>query len=194
MWKQSLAGLALAAATFAPAVQAQTLWEFSYTGFETGGVFDPRRELSGFFVGEDRDGDGLLKQDELSRFYLDFLEYDPRERIYCGGGGFYCEVNEFSYSLDGKLSFRADWRYSDEGATSIFYVTTGDRMEMGGYVGSGELSWTVWNWTEQTRFAINPPPVPEPGQWAMLGSGLLGAVAWRAMRRRSHWIRPRLPA
>lgn len=181
MWKQSLAGLVLAATTLAPAAQAQTLWEFSYTGFETGGAFDPRRELSGFFVGDDLDGDGVVLQSELSRFYLGFLEFDPRERSYCGGAGYYCEVNDFSYSLDGDLYFSAEWVYSDEAARSTFYVTTGDKMEMGGYTGSGGSTWIVSRWTDQTRFAISPPPVPEPGQYAMALAGLALLAARRTV-------------
>lgn len=182
MWKQCMCGLALAS-LLAPAARAQTTWSFSYTGFESGGVFDPKRSLSGFFSGEDSDGDGILAQAELTRFYLDFLDYDPRERTYCGGGGFYCEVNNFSYSLDGRLAFEAEWLYSDEAARSVFYVTAGEAMESGGYVGNGGSSWTTWRWTDQTRFAISPPPVPEPGQYAMLAAGLLAAAAWRASSR-----------
>ncbi|GAB3368221.1 hypothetical protein [Massilia agri] len=185
MWKQTLAGLGLSLITLAPAAQAETFWEFSYTGFETGGVFDPRRELGGFFVGEDLDGDGVVVQGELSRFYLDSLEFDVREFSYCGGGGFYCEVSDFRYSLDGELYFKAEWLYTDEAARSTFYVTAGDKMEGGGYVGNGESNWTVWRWTDQTRFTISPPPVPEPGQATMAAGGLLVLGAWGAARRRA---------
>lgn len=197
MWKRSISGALLAAASLLPAAQAQTIWSFSYTGFERDGVFDPAYRLSGGFVGSDLDSDGILQQAELTRFFWDGNVYDPLDMGYCAGGGD-CSVSDFRYSLDGQLDFRFDWRYSDEMAYSRSSTIAGDYMDFYGYVGSGEPVSLLWRWTDATRFEISPAPVPEPGQAAMLAAGL-GALAalgvvWRRSRPKPRLIRRPLRA
>jgi hypothetical protein len=182
MWKHSMAGLALAVVTLAPGAQAQTGWSYSFTGFESEGVFDPALQIHGFFAGSDSNGDGILEQHELRRFSWNDMLLELGDE-YCWGG-IYCDLSGFRYSLDGQLDFRLDWRYSDDMAFSSGTTVAGSFIESAGSVGSGAVTGRLWRWTGQTRFVINPPPVPEPGQSAMLGAGLLGAAAWRAMRRR----------
>jgi hypothetical protein len=176
MFKRYLWGAALALA-FAFPVHAQTLWEFSYTGFSDGQTFHPDRQFSGLFIGEDADHDGVLQQSELQRFYWDGIAYALNGEDYCDS--LRCELKSFSYSLDGRLDFSAAWRYSDEHSYSSGSTIAGNYTGSGGWAGDGPVGSTTWYWTEQTRFEITPPPVPEPGSAAMLGVGLLGVACWR---------------
>jgi hypothetical protein len=182
MYQRFLASAALALA-FAVPVHAQTLWEFSYTGFSDGQTFHPNYRLSGFFLGEDADHDGMLQQSELQRFFWEGIDYALNGEGYCDGLS--CELKSFSYSLDGQLDFSTAWHYSDEQSYSSGYTVAGQYIGSGGWAGDGPVGSNTWYWTEQTHFEITPPPVPEPGSAAMLGVGLLAGAAWRRLRRRA---------
>lgn len=182
MWKRSVCGAVLAAGVLLPA-GAQTLWTFSYTGFDYNGTWDPDARFSGSFLGDDLDGDGVVEQAEIERLIWDGLWYEPFGTNYCGGGGNYCTLQNFSYRLDGVLDFRTDWYYRDEMASSVGGTIIGNRIASAGSVGNGDTTGSTWRWTEQTRFSINPPPVPEPGQYALLTAGLLAGALWRAARQ-----------
>jgi hypothetical protein len=181
MYQRLLSSAALALA-FAVPVHAQTLWEFSYTGFSDGQTFHPDYHLSGLFLGDDADHDGVLQQSELQRFYWDGIDYPLSGEDYCAS--LRCELKNFSYSLDGRLDFSTTWRYSDENSFSSGYTIAGESTGSGGWAGDGPVGSTTWYWTEQTRFEITPPPVPEPGSAAMLAVGLLAVGGWRRLRRR----------
>lgn len=174
--------VALAAALLAPVAQAQTRWSFSYTGFEQEGVFDPGMRVTGSFLGSDADGDGVIAQSEVVDFIWNGFRYEPLAD-YCYGG-FQCELSGFRYSLDGRLDFRFHWLYRDEMSISSGTTLAGQYIDLAGSVGGGGALGDRWLWTDQTRFAINPPPVPEPGRLEMAASGLLVLAAWAAARRR----------
>lgn len=191
MWKACMGGALLAAGLALPAA-AQTLWTFSYTGFEFNGQWDPDRQFTGAFLGDDHDRDGIVERHEIERLVWDGQWYEPVfGRANCGSG--YCTLERFSYSLDGSLDFRTDWSYSDEMAYSSYSTISGDRIAFGGMVGNGSPVELTWRWTDQTRFEISPPPVPEPGQYAMLLAGLLAAAGCR-MARQQIRLRQPLPA
>lgn len=186
MWRKSLSGIILALAAAAPA-QADTLWNFSYTGFYSvqTGVFEPRWVESGHFRGEDVNLDGILSRSELTEFRWSFLDYLPGTGGYCGNG-FFCELQQFSYTMDGQLNFSTHWRYSDEspGRGSESGTVAGSEIWHAS-IGPGGSSLSRTLWTSATRFDITPPPVPEPAGGPMLLLGMLGlaaAKAWQVLR------------
>lgn len=184
MWKQCIGSALLAAAMVAPGAQAQSAWFFSYSGFESGGSFDPGLLAEGAFAGSDRNGDGAIEQSELDRFIWDGLWYELADGGYCYGG-VYCSLSGFHYSAEGQLDFSFDWQYSDEMAFASGRTVAGAYIDSAGWAGGGESAGRLWRWTEQTRFTINPPPVPEPGQYLLLAAGMIAGAAWRAARRRA---------
>jgi hypothetical protein len=181
MYKRLLSSAALALA-FAVPVHAQTLWEFSYTGFSDGQTFHPDYEMHGSFLGEDANHDGVLQQSELQNFVWNGIDYALDGSDYCYA--FRCTLNGFSYSLDGRLDFSTNWRYSDDHMASSGYTIAGVSDYRVGWAGNGPVSSSTLYWTEQTHFEITPPPVPEPGSAAMLGVGLLAAAGLRRLRLR----------
>jgi hypothetical protein len=186
MCQRFLCGAALALAAAFP-VHAQTTWEFSYTGFSDGRGFHPDYSLSGFFIGNDIDRNGLLEQSELQSFYWDGLSYALQGEDYCGSVR--CELQSFSYSLDGQLDFSTRWTYSDEHSFSSGSTVAGRQTGSAGWAGGGPVGGTTWYWTDATRFAINPPPVPEPAGAGMLAAGLLALAGLRTLRRPRRKVR-----
>jgi hypothetical protein len=171
--------------------RADTFWTFGYTGFllkETG-EFQPGYRLDGFFAGTDANADGVIAKDELSRFNLNGFDYF--EGSFYGCYGSWCNLNAFSYRPgDGQLSFDADWHYSDEAVyTSTRTVTGLSHLshEERGYPRMDQVSNYTYLWTDQTRFAIAPPPVPEPAMAALLAGGMavLGVARVRRQRQRA---------
>jgi hypothetical protein len=138
--------------------------------------------MSGAFLGEDANHDGVLQESELQSFIWGGIGYALSGEDYCGS--MQCELKNFSYSLDGRLDFSTTWRYSDEHSYSSGSTIAGNYTGSSGWAGEGPVSSTTWYWTEQTRFEITPPPVPEPGSAAMLGVGLLGMAGLRRLRLR----------
>jgi len=183
MWKLGLS-LMLAGSALMPSAQAQSqnLWVFDYTGFERDGVFDPDYQVQGSFMGTDADDDGVIEGTELSRFTWDGYVLSPPDS-YCEGYR-RCTLDDFSYSLTGNLAFDFRWQYSDERAYATGTTIAGDSIYYYGYLGDDDAISITWNWTDQTRFAINPPPVPEPSQYLMVVAGLLGLRAWHAVSPR----------
>jgi len=195
MWKHSvalvLAGSAFMSA-FMPVAQAQTdnLWLFSYTGFAQDGVFDPDYQVTGSFTGTDTNADGVIEQAEISRFVWDRFLLTPPD-AYCSGYNS-CTLSDFSYSPSGGLAFELRWMYSDERAYATGSTIAGDSMYYYGSLGDDDAITYTWDWTDQTRFEIIPPPVPEPGQYLMVVAGLLGMRAWRAASARPSRTGPRV--
>lgn len=188
MWQKRLCAVLVASMSL-PMAQAQTSWTFSYSGFERDGVFDPALRAEGAFAGRDRNGDGVIEQSELERFIWEGLWYEPADGNYCYGG-FYCSLQGFRYSPDGQLDFSFDWQYRDEMGFAAGLTVAGNIIDTAGGAGGGESTGRVWRWTGQTRFAINPPPVPEPGQYLLLAGGLLALAALRLPLRNSPFPRP----
>ncbi len=176
-----------AAGLLAP-VQAQDFWSFSYTGFllEEENRFDPAFRLDGSFRGEDADGDGVLELEELTGFWYENENFFARPEGGCYGSR--CELKQFTYELGGgRLFFNADYGYSDEasissnrtiaGLSHYNYSETGYRPPFSVYT-------ATWLWTDQTRFAITPPPVSEPAFAILLPAGLVLLASARAARSR----------
>lgn len=202
MIKKTLAGMA-ALLAISTVQAAPSRYEFAWEGFdafsttqsgETSGGWNPAAAIRGYFVGDDRNGDHVIRDNELDRFgFYDAATGQAQELTGCGGdatnaaGLSGCLINWFSYSSDGALQVMA----------------TAQRRS-GGEL-SGLLSWAMPNgsfsdmnlapccgatWlraTADTRFTI-APAVPEPSTWGMLGVGLL--VATGVARRRAR----RMPA
>jgi len=189
MWKQSMCGALLAVAMSMPDAQAQSSWSFNYTGFEVDGVFNPALRVNGWFAGGDWNGDGVIEQSEITRFVWDGLIYEPADGDYCHGG-YYCALSGFRYSLDGQLDFTLDWLYRGDMGYAAGLAVAGEYIDSAGWASGGESTGRVWRWTEQTRFAVNSPPVPEPHRYLLLAGGLLAVTALRLPLRGAPSPRP----
>jgi hypothetical protein len=195
MSKRVLAACAAICTCLALPAAAQDSWQFSYTGFriQDTGQFEPRISFDGAFRGSDADHDGTLELGELENFWWNGYSYF--ESAYSGCYGAYCSLKAFRYELGtGQLSFDAEWSYSDEAAYSRTKTITGVSHTFhgeSGYRPPISSFTTVYLWTDQTRFAISPPPVDEPPILALLPAGLLLGAALVRMRARSPLKAPR---
>jgi len=180
---RKLVSAAVLAAVAGGAHAEATTWNFAYQGFydETNAVFDPSFRISGSFTAEDLDRDGTIRVDELTQFEVWNTSLLAPE---CAMGmGLRCYINAFTYRLDGKLDFDAERYYLDEFSSgSGKNIKTGEKAEDWGFGAFGDRSY-VYRWTDQTTFAISPPPVPEPSTYAMLGAGMLLLAGWRGRRK-----------
>lgn len=186
-----LPAVLLAAACTAHA--APTTWQFSYTGFyatidtENGYEdsshwegFLPEYSVAGSFTGSDADGDGAITLSELTSFDVMGREYIACMAYPSPYGR--CNISRFRYGLTGDLDFSAGWYGYDE-----YYsgwsgaVTTGREASSYSYGYRSEDD-RHYYWTDATRFAIVPAPVPEPAMGAMVAAGML-LLAMRARRR-----------
>jgi hypothetical protein len=177
MSKRVLVACAAICTSLALPATAQDFWQFSYTGFriQETGQFDPGIRFDGAFRGSDANHDGALELGELENFWWNGYSYFENE--YSGCYGAYCSLKAFRYEPGtGQLSFDAEWSYSDEAAYSRTKTITGVSHTFYGETGYRPpfTSFTrVYLWTDQTRFAISPPPVDEPAMLALLPAGLL---------------------
>jgi len=195
MSKRVLAACAAICTSVALPAVAQDFWQFSYTGFriQETGRFEPGISFDGAFRGSDADHDGRLELGELDTFWWNGYSYF--ENPYSGCNGAYCSLKDFRYELgSGQLYFDAEWSYSDEAAYSSTKTLAGLSHTFHGETGFRppfNISTTVYLWTDQTRFAISPPPVDEPPMLALLPAGLLFGAALFRMRARSPLKAPR---
>lgn len=194
MRKHCLCALLLAQSAGAQA--HLTTWEFSYQGFVdiSTGVFDPNRQFSGLFTGEDGNGNGIIAREELVYLSAGGRTYiDPTGigcNYYDGAAGFRCSVEEFSYALTGHLVFSGRQSVGAESAYWNMRVVTGEIYEEYNDV-FGQTWHQLYAWTEQTTFTISPQPlpVPEPSIALLLPSGgaaLWGLGRWRQRSRSTH--------
>ncbi|MBQ5949492.1 hypothetical protein [Massilia sp. ST3] len=187
MWKRVLSSLFAAAASLAAPLQAQDWRTFSYTGFldQETGRFDPIMRLDGAFRGSDGNRNGMLELAELDGFFWNGYDYFSRPEGGCYGAR--CELKQFNYALgSGELFMDVEWGYSDEATIASSKTITGLSHVERGETGFRPPFFTyedTWLWTEQTSFAVVPPPVSEPPFAAMLAAGLLLAAAGARQKR-----------
>lgn len=178
--------LAGGASTASSAAAAEpTTWQYVYTGFlvtthrvyewegidETTVAFEPDATESGSFTGADDNGNGVIELSELTAFSTSDRDYlgcmaspSPYGR---------CHVSKFAYDLSGQLEIAAGWYGYDEAYSSWSgSIETGLESTYSSYGYRSEYS-TVRAWTDQTRFAIIPAPVPEPASGLMAAAGVL---------------------
>ena len=170
MYRLVLSAVLLACALHGPA-QAATQWQFSYTGFFDYRTtqFNPDIVLRGSFAGTDASGNGVLEQDELTRFVWDHVQYGAGT---CATWYLRCDLLQFSYEPGGALAFQTDYAYRDE---VIYYdgYTTSDLV----YASMDDY----YLFTDQTVFHI--AAVPEPPAVALALAGMLALLARARVRR-----------
>lgn len=199
MYKKLLCAALLTAGT-ACVHAAETTWTFAYEGFvdaETGAPVNYK--LTGSFRGEDVNADGIIVADELTYFRADgyvLLEpfpETPNWEMNPGGCArtwdpyLKCEINRFSYKTTGELDFSVEHWGNDEASSSWSgSIVTGSHLQWSSSNwDAGSYSSTRYNWTDQTTFAISPPPVPEPSTALLLPAGLAVVIATRRRQRKN---------
>jgi hypothetical protein len=178
----ALLPLALAAA---PAHAAVLDFTFSQSGFPGGG------QITGFFSGEDLDGDGQLSSfaDEISAFGASFSGNDAISAFTLGFDDLFGLVYDLGDPLlgdgttgdiEGIFAENANGTY-EAGAGPLGLPNGCQADGVCGRISQGEAA------TESGAFVevgTPAPAVPEPATWAMMvgGFGLAGAAV-RARRR-----------
>ena len=126
--------------------------------------------------------------DELSYFYTQGYLFFPVQpgQYGCNTSSYlWCNVENFSYTLTGKLHYEASTGGHDEGSSSWYSnAVIGSHFLRGGGNFMLGTSWEQrYNWTDQTTFTISPAPVPEPTVALMLPAGLALMYLVRGRRR-----------
>lgn len=176
---------ALSLGLLAAAAQADT-WEFSYTGATSADAPFPLTTLDGRFAGDDRDGDGVIRADELQS--LSFFHYTIAPTTDMGlpaapEGTLSSELRHFEFGLASQtLAFDAkagSWHdaYDKQGDT-LLYAT-----------GIGQFTFDLSAATLMVRrlevslpLASAAQPVPEPATWGLMLAGMVGLGAWSRRR------------
>lgn len=188
MFKTVAFALTMAASCAANA--AHNSWDFSYTGFldEGSGEFLANYTISGSFSGEDSNRDGVLDKSEIFSLMLNGMNFiacaaDSNESYHCG-------TDAFNYHIGGALQLEAGLFGNDvEGYAGGGYSFTAGKSEIDFSYSPNHYMYNARLWTNETRFSITPAwsgnalPVPEPGTWSMLLTGL-GIASFAAMKRR----------
>lgn len=196
--KLAIAGMVAGSLAVSAAASAANTWQFSYVGFfdEDNWAFAENYTISGSFTGNDANQDGILDKAEITQFVLNGTDY-----MACGGANSpynYCGTDRFRYELGGKLDFSAGTAGTDpEGNFGGGYVVRAGIEEYSyRFTPYSETRSGAYLWTDETRFSIMStssggvtPPVPEPGTWAMVLTGV-ALVAGVARRRKHEPLRP----
>lgn len=193
----AVAGLLAGSLAVGSASAASQTWNFAYAGFfdVLSGEFDSNYRISGSFTGADDNHDGVIGKEEISEFIVNGTDY-----IGCAESSpyAYCGADSFSYQLGGSLAFTAGTGSRDpEGLYYNSHVIRAGLNEialtMSPYDERTHLS---YQWTSETQFSIGSltsggvtPPVPEPGTWAMVLTGL-ALVGGVARRRKTEPLQP----
>ncbi|MGK5058369.1 PEP-CTERM sorting domain-containing protein [Janthinobacterium sp. LB2P49] len=191
MKKNLLCAMLLVAGISAAHAQPTT-WDFTYQGFVNAatGVFDSDATFHGSFSGEDRNADSVITVDELSYFLTQGHLFLPFRigQYGCNASSYLrCEVNNFSYTLEGKLNYATKTDGHDEGPNSWYSqaVIGSYFLKGGGNYWKGTQWENRYNWSDQTTFTISPAPVPEPTVALMLPAGLALMYLARVRRRKT---------
>ncbi len=156
-------------------------WGFSFNGFydSVSNSFLPDETISGSFKGNDLDGDGTLRKDELLSLVvgeLDYVACAPTSNAY-----YFCGATGFSFSPDGGLHFAVGSYGSDpEGwVGGGRLITTGDQHYAYEFNPATTTERHLY-WTSETQLTMMSQ-APEPHAWLMLVAGLVG-LGWRVQR------------
>ncbi len=173
--------------SFAQAAEVPSEWSFTWTGFNSWGMFRPDLSYTGTFTGVDANHNGTIERSELTTFGI-----DGNKILNCPSGPFSaeCHLDSFSYAIGGKLEFSAIRMETHESGESYPMEITysydsgygvGYEYRQGMYSDYG-----TYNVTPQTVMAVRQTlaPVPEPEAYAMLGAGLLMLAGLRSRKKK----------
>ncbi|WP_229423787.1 PEP-CTERM sorting domain-containing protein [Massilia frigida] len=171
----SCAALTLCALTANAADQAYE-WSFQGFAYKGGPDFFPDAKITGQFVVNDLNQDGIFDLTEVKSFTYDMVGKQP-----CiNAGNITCSLSTFSYNPAGALSFDYEFRRSSESSGHHDWVHSGKNW---GYAmwwgGDGEDVGYTWD----ARTVATITAVPEPHSYLMLGAGLLSLAAFTRRRR-----------
>lgn len=150
--------------------QAEVLqFRFEFRGFEIiplDGYWSPEEKVTGYFSGEDRNGDSVIDRSELLAFQLNGQSY-----FGCSGDHF-CSVSNFSYRPLEVVQFSAgSGTYIPHVYYSSRYFQSIDFTRPFQEDHDEEFDHPILRATLQTAYSI-VPGVPEPASVGMLAAGL----------------------
>ena len=158
---------------------ADQAYSWSFQGFtgKHGGPHLPDVKITGQFVVDDLNQDGVFDLSELKAFTYDGVS----PQLCITAGNVECQVSAFSYDPAGTLSFNYEYRRRSDGSGRHEWIDTGANF---GYAWSS--GWDgedySYQWDAQTIGTVTA--VPEPHAYLMFGAGAM-LLAARARRRRA---------
>lgn len=177
MLKKSLLALALMSGALS-ANAAEQGYDWSFQGVAVEGVFDASEKITGRFVVDDRNADGVFSNDEVVSFFFENNEFTR-----CCDSTY---LSDFAYTPGGQLDFRLSVTWYEFGNRATFLTANKEIVRWRGWYESQHMEIVDYKWTDQTRLTVSA--VPEPQTWLMLGAGLL-LTAGATRRRRKQAAR-----
>ncbi|GGB97266.1 PEP-CTERM sorting domain-containing protein [Pseudoduganella buxea] len=181
MLKKLIVVGALAASTLAHA-EVKDL-QVVFKGFinERTNTFDPNGRLQAFFSVDDLNNDGNYSLDEVLSFQAGSITGPGCGEQY----PVYSCLSSFSYTPGNAPTFQAEYAVHDE----FFYISQSWNTGVS-YSNSFSSEWgnsyyLGYRWTPETKAYVlsATAAVPEPEQYAMLGLGLAGLLAFSRRKR-----------
>ncbi|WEF35531.1 hypothetical protein [Pseudoduganella chitinolytica] len=125
---------AMALCGVAATASAETRWDFRFEGFlnTTTNVFERNEGYSATFMGSDTNGDGIVRQNELTGFFFNDSEFTDVDWHYCLVTK--CELENFSYDLRTReMGGKLQWDYHDAWSGGAVHIDFGKYVYASGF-------------------------------------------------------------